>query len=81
MYSDDDDDDDDEDETPVQQSQPAQEVSQQVASSPVEAEAVADDTVSDNVDAIDGNNEIQSDVAENAAKDPQQAAVNDLNFN
>lgn len=70
------DDDDDEDDSGSQAiSQPAQQATQQIASSPVssdDAGNIGADAVADNVDdlnALDG-----PDVVESDAKDPQQAA-------
>lgn len=41
----------------------------------MQPEAVADEAVNDNIDNLGANSDIQTEVVENAAKDPQQAAL------
>lgn len=70
-----DDDDDDEEFTPA--AQPAQQATQQIAQSPVSADVqpsiIADEAVADNIDDI-GSPNIDGELADTGAKDPQQAA-------
>lgn len=72
------DDDDDDDDEPQSVSQPAQQASQQISSSPITADepvvAAVDESVADNIDDISANNEVQADATDSDAKDPQQAA-------
>lgn len=71
---DDDDDEDDSGSQPI--SQPAQQATQQISSSPIASDAEANigpDSVADNIDDLNSI-EGQADVVESDAKDPQQAA-------